>query len=245
MSNDAYGRTPKGFWQTVLDRLDGVESRLSKSIFALPERLSPLGPVLTDANLALEFGHYRFNTATANSPISTGTGTLEVAPGGTTGLFLRQVAYRNYWDGSATVPGSGWDMRTWERISSDGGATWSAWMLVRDAPAAAPTWTDLSGYLINSFSASVGNVEGQLSNGEIELRGNMTAPALGASTSAIDFMSGIPTALRPTKRIGFGGGINGSSQYLFYARPDGTVAMTRTPAITAGATQFTIQYKAG
>lgn len=135
--------------------------------------------------------------------------------------------------------GDSTSQRWWQRTAIDG-ATWG-----RFSVAGADTdWIDLTSYLINGFTATAGDVEGRLSNSEIEIRGSMNAPALTASASAIDFMSGIPTVLRPVKRIGFGTGINSSNQYMFYSRPAGTVAMTRTPAVTAGTTQFTIGYKA-
>lgn len=105
-------------------------------------------------------------------------------------------------------------------------------------------WTDLTPYLVGGFTATAGNIEGRRSGEDLEIRGIMTAPTTAAGASAVDFLDNIPTWLRPTKRIGFGTGVNNGYATAAYARTDGSVAMSVRDGLS-GSTQFTIKYFRG
>lgn len=211
--------------------LDERVSLLEKTGGLLPARLQPLGtPFAADLNNAKEFGLYRVDSSTLNSAVSTGIGNVLVLPAGD-GTAIRQEFRRVFVSGTQ-------DLRVWARTLYSG--TWSPWVLIYEET----EWIDLSSYLVGGFTASAGNVEGRRMGLDAEIRGSMSSPSLAASSTGVDFLSGLPTLLRPTKRIGFGTAINNGYANTAYARTDGTAAISLRNGLN-GSTQFTIKYFLG
>lgn len=120
-----------------------------------------------------------------------------------------------------------------------------AWVGAPGAIADDTGWVDISGLLVNGFTAVAGNVEIRRIGQEVEIRGSMQAPATAASSSNIDFITALPAIWRPTKRIAFGVAINNGYVPTAYARTDGTIAISLRDGLAAGTTQFTIKYFLG
>jgi len=102
-------------------------------------------------------------------------------------------------------------------------------------------WVDLSAYLVSGVT---GSVQGRIKEGDVEIRGTVGTGTQAASSTAYDFMTGIPTMWRPTTRIGFGSGVNNGWAVTCYVRTDGTAAVNLRNGLS-GTTQFTTRYYLG
>lgn len=117
---DPYGRTPQGFFERIMQRLEALETRLGR---ILPGRLGPQGVEITDWDDATAVGFYWGRPSIPNSPeMSTSSFSGVVYyDGNPTPTRLMQEAW------VITDPVSGRGSLTWRRVHVNG--AWTAWAL--------------------------------------------------------------------------------------------------------------------
>lgn len=180
---DPYGRTPKGMLERIIQRVGALETRLTRII---PPRLGASSniPILTDLNAALEAGWFRAVSA-INGPTTTANGHVLVFRAGSTALLIRQEFRRIFADGSGIQ-----DTRRWVRTSSDGGVTWTAWVLVD--PGTDPTWTALTA--LNGWTGV--NTFGYRVRGDMAF---LSGEIYGGANQTVAFT--LPADARPVQRL--------------------------------------------
>lgn len=167
-------------------------------LMTIPPRLTGNGELSTNLNTAVDNGFYRFNTGTSNTPVNTAAGSVLVFRAGTSAGQIRQEARRIFTDGTTR------DLRVWTRDSQDGGATWNAWVLIRETFSDRTrdfTLTSVAGITLGNATITA---EYNVAAGQCHVRVSIS---LG-STSAItgDIQLSLPLPMENTARWSFSGG---------------------------------------